>query len=280
LSAIDLSEIKIDEPYAIGLLARVDVNGMTTYIFSIRDDDNVLPDRYTVQDNETKLNIEFPYDWERVSITYGSLSITRAVNSSRYNSTTFPDDWILASEHTLRTIRPELKDKWSFIVVGKPTEDTMENLKDFNTMEIPNILTFYSKGTKQLEKILWVIVVITSILIMLLIYTTMSIEIEYRKKDIGILRSLGATRKTIGVIFLSQSIIIAIIGILIGFVIGIILSYGIASFSVHMNIKALFEIVIPVYTLFIIFVITLIASIIGSLIPIYKATKITVKEIM
>jgi len=87
------------------------------------------------------------------------------------------------------------------------------------TRDIP---AFYAAGLPQLNKFLHVVVglsaVISSLVILLAMYTT----ITERTREIGILKSLGASKKFIISAIEKEALLISVMGVIVGF----ILSYG------------------------------------------------------
>ncbi len=117
---------------------------------------------------------------------------------------------------------------------------------------------------------------ITSSLMMLVLEKT---------KDVAILRSFGATPKNIKNIFIRQAIIIGAIGIIIGDVLGIVLSfllkkyhfielpktvYYITTIPVDINIKYIVGITLVSFLLIIL----------SSLYPAHKASKVNIIEVL
>ncbi len=65
---------------------------------------------------------------------------------------------------------------------------------------------------------------------MFIIYNTFAIAVTQRRSEIGILRSLGATRAQIRTLFLTESAIAGLLGTLVGILFGILLAHGMAGY--------------------------------------------------
>ena len=63
-----------------------------------------------------------------------------------------------------------------------------------------------------------------------IIFNTFSIAVAQRRSEIGILRALGATRRQIRTLFLSESVLIGIAGSLAGIGLGILMARGMAGY--------------------------------------------------
>ena len=106
----------------------------------------------------------------------------------------------------------------------------------------------------------------------------MSIELIEKKREIGIMRSLGASSRTIFYIFFSQTLLIATIGAALGLIAGILTSYSVTSFGVHLGYKTMFVVDVPQLLVAAALLMAFAASIAGGIFPIYRATRMRVTE--
>ena len=69
------------------------------------------------------------------------------------------------------------------------------------------------------------------------VMTTMTTSVIERRKEIGLMKSVGAENKRIGALFISEATIIGIIGGILGYTVGIILSQiiGLSVFGTSIN---------------------------------------------
>lgn len=111
-----------------------------------------------------------------------------------------------------------------------------------------------------------------------LIYNTVTFSVVQRRPVIGILRSLGTTRRQIFVLILSETMILGSIGTSLGLVAGIILGQGtvrlvsqtINDLYFRMNVA---NVAIPVASLYKGAAIGIGASLVAALVPSYEATR-------
>jgi lipoprotein-releasing system permease protein len=138
-----------------------------------------------------------------------------------------------------------------------------------------NIFTWIDLQKKPIPIILALIIIVAAFNI---VGTLLMIVLE-KTKSIGILKSMGAKRKQIILIFLYQGIFLAIIGIILGN----ILAYALSYLQLHFNIITIpssvymmssVPILLSINTFILVSAITLILCILASVIPSFIASKI------
>jgi lipoprotein-releasing system permease protein len=77
------------------------------------------------------------------------------------------------------------------------------------------------------KKVMFIILMLITVVAALNIISTLVMVVLEKTKDIGILRSIGATRLSIGIIFSLQGMLIALVGVVLGIVGGVLISVNI-----------------------------------------------------
>jgi putative ABC transport system permease protein len=128
-------------------------------------------------------------------------------------------------------------DNCTFVMVRveKPemVEGVLQTVREFypanrfiRTSELPEL---FSQGMKPVEVFLDVVIglalVISTLVILLAMYTT----IIERTREIGILKSLGASKSFIVMVIEKEAAIISAVGVLVGFVLSVFGKYGIEA---------------------------------------------------
>ena len=124
-----------------------------------------------------------------------------------------------------------------------------------------NILT-------KIQDMMFLVTIVALIASALGVMTTMTTSVIERRKEIGLMKSIGSDNASIITLFLSESAIIGIIGGIIGFLIGIILSQFIGMSVFNTSIAARVE-VLPI-----VIGISMGISLLASLLPVKRATKV------
>jgi putative ABC transport system permease protein len=98
--------------------------------------------------------------------------------------------------------------------------------------DLPN---YYAKGIPALHTFLNVVVGLAVIISTLVTMLTMYTSVMERTRQIGILKSLGASRPLIASLVASEALVITVVGVVAGFAIAAIASYGIVNFA-HLGV--------------------------------------------
>ncbi|UCG70968.1 MAG: ABC transporter permease [Thermoplasmata archaeon] len=283
-SEIDLTVIdEIPGEFAACLITVANVYEIETRVLSLEDPhnilgggninlvDEVLPGAgFDIGENTTELEI---------TTDHSSISINITERYNPYTSVIFPDNWIIASETTVRNLNPTLNEGYSFVVV--PGNNTMaieylEN-KGYNVMESVSIVEFFELGFYQVEGNLWGVVISSAIIIVILVYNVMRIETEYRVPDIKIIKYLGASPWTVMYVFIAQALFISGIGAIFGLAMGIIAANAVVSLSQLMGLTSVLVPQVTPYIIGIPIIMTVFAGLIGGFFPAYRASKTTIR---
>ncbi len=147
-------------------------------------------------------------------------------------------------------------------------------LPDTRITTINQIVSTQIQTNQLMRKISFVFLVIIIIVGAITIGNYMWANVEERRREIGILITIGTKRSAIYRLFLSKAVILGVVGGLGGFIVGtgaaMILGPQLAGLSVSP---------IPVYLLFSVGVAVLIA-LLGSILPVYRAARFDPAVIM
>lgn len=128
--------------------------------------------------------------------------------------------------------------------------------------------------TKKIQNLMAVISVLSLLISSICITSLLSSEIYKRKKEIGLLKALGASAASIYLLFVSEIFIVCIISSLLGALGGYILSFiiGYQIFGSYIGISLM---VLPLSVVF-----GLIICIVGSILPLKSVIKLLPVEVL
>jgi len=193
------------------------------------------------------------------------------------------DSIIFMDLHKLQKITNSI-DKVNFVEVsalcsGCPIDDIVKQIKS----KLPNTeINAVQKMVKQrmsaisfVEKLATILSAIIIFIACFMLAIFMLSSVTERKKEIGILRSIGYSKPNIFTIFITEALFIGIISGLIGYIGGYYLSFKILELlNITETINLSFSLL---ENIFVVVSVGLIAVLSSSL-PAYKATKITPSE--
>jgi ABC-type antimicrobial peptide transport system permease subunit len=268
--------------FAACLITVANVSGIETRVLAIEDSNHILDCSNIKLENEILpgSGIDFK-NATQLNLTSSSSTLSLNVTSryKPYNSSIFPDNWILAPKDTVRSLNPLLSNSYSFIIIPEDNQQALDYLQknDYKAMPSVGIVKFFELGFYQVENNLWGVVISSSVIIIILIYNIMSIETQYRVPDIKIIKYLGASPQTVTYVFLFQAIFICGVGAVLGLALGIIAANSIVSLSQLLGFSSVLVPQVTIYIVSLPIAIAVIAGLIGGFIPAYKASKTTIR---
>lgn len=120
----------------------------------------------------------------------------------------------------------------------------------------------------KIENMMFLVTIVALLASALGVMTTMTTSVIERRKEIGLMKSIGAENKRIILLFLSEATIIGILGGFAGYVIGLILSQFIGMSVFNTSISPTLE-VIPI-----VLGISVGVSLLASILPVRKAVNV------
>lgn len=173
---------------------------------------------------------------------------------------------------------------------GFTSEQVMENLKrvvgDRAKVEFP------AEKSKRIQRMLRGIHILLDVLsitalfvAMFLIFNTVSISVVQRRREIGILRAIGGSRRAIMLLFLMESAIMGFLGGIVGIFAGYFLAKAlvkvilqlISNLNITLQLK---EVTLTLQTSIYAVIVGIIVSILAALYPAREASKVDPLEVM
>lgn len=164
------------------------------------------------------------------------------------------------------------EEKQDYAFIKEITENKKEIYYDYNNM-ILAVADRYQEAISVMSQILLYTSIVLIIISMFQIYTLISQSIENKKKDIGILRSLGAQIKDISKIFVGESLILASISAFLAILINLIFIL-VANHILKTHYSLPLTLLIFSYKqILIIILIAFVSAFLSSIIPVYFYSK-------
>jgi lipoprotein-releasing system permease protein len=168
------------------------------------------------------------------------------------------------------------------ITNSERVKQILQSKIDLNNYKIETWYDFHQELYSVMQVERWAAYIILSLIIAVATFNilgSLSMSVIEKKRDIGILRSMGATEKSILRIFMFEGLLIGLIGTLLGVVIG----YGICYIQIHFNIYPLdpsqykinsLPVEVRVSDFFSVCGVSMLLSFLASLFPAKRAAKV------
>jgi putative ABC transport system permease protein len=153
-------------------------------------------------------------------------------------------------------------------------EEIEEKLPNIDAKSVGQVEKAQMDLLNKINRMMLLITIIALLASALGVMTTMTTSVVERTKEIGMMKAIGAEDRKIAALFLSEAIIIGILGGLIGYIIGIVIAQNIGE-SVFQSPITPILIVLPLILLLSIGV-----TILSSILPVRRALRIEPAEVI
>nr|AAZ32445.1 probable ABC transporter [uncultured euryarchaeote Alv-FOS1] len=244
-------------------LASAKINNQSTYIFAVVDPMHLLGYGFQPELNHIipgkELNIK-----DHANVTFLGLSMNMSVDKSK-SLKFFPEYWAVVNRTYFKEQNP------NFLIVTHKV-----SAQGYSVLPMTALTQFYEKTAEDVTFDLMLIDMITIVVIYLFINALLSAEIRDSVKKIAIMRAIGSTKKNIGGIYLLRALYIGSVGMVIGFALGVILSYFLAAVIPLSGMLTYFTISVPHIVFIVDILISTVGSFFAALIPVSRAIKIKI----
>ena len=148
-----------------------------------------------------------------------------------------------------------------------------ENIPDIEVTTVKQVEKATMQILEDINSMMFLITIVALLASALGVMTTMTTSVVERRKETGMMKAIGAEDRKIAILFLSEAVIIGIIGGIIGYFVGSILAQYIGDSVFHSPIHP------ELMVLPIVIGIALGVTIIASAIPVRRAMKIEPAEV-
>ena len=160
--------------------------------------------------------------------------------------------------------------------VGRALErDLAEPFPNIDVQDRPGYLQAREQTVDQFLNVFIALLLLSEVIAVLGIVNTLMLSVYERTREVGLLRTVGTTRRQIWAMVCGESVIIAVIGCMLGVLLGLLWGWGITqalsgqfvdTFSVPEGQLALF------------LVASVIAGLVAALLPAWHASRLDVLE--
>lgn len=264
-------ELPSGEELALGLFVEVIVSETETrtMAFSVRDPGSVLKETLVAPEGAVLSGPGHSYPTQ---VTLVAASSVVAQVPGKYSSTMFPSSWLLGNETLLRALSGTAQG-FNFAIARDISAGASAALTSdgFAVQPLIGIIEFLHSGMEEIRSdAMWVLLP-SAFVIAVLAYSFIGAETSDRRHDIGIIKTIGAGRRRILWLLVTNALVISAWGGLLGLALGIVLSYGTSTLASSL-FTSVFVVKASERLLLYAFVVTVGAAVVGALLPALRMT--------
>jgi hypothetical protein len=202
-------------------------------------------------------------------------SVAVAVEAIYVSSILIPPDWMIVSAGDIASLDSGHAGNCSFVVLAEGNEAGRASLQSLglNTQNSMSVINFFEKGIYQIEGALWGLIGITSVIVGLLVYSTLTIEVGVRKSDIRLLKKMGAGPGRVAGLFVGRGFYLALCGAAAGVAAGCLAANVLISLAAARGLTTLIVPKADLFSIAVPFAIILVAGLAGAAIPSISAAR-------
>lgn len=143
----------------------------------------------------------------------------------------FPEDWAYVRADLLIGMNSTRGGPIQAILVTEALDPALARALGLARLEVVGAIGFVRGGIAQVQASLRILAVIVAVVIGLLVYAAMSLEVHERAREIRILRSLGASPRTVARVYEARALLLALVGGLLGAALGVVAAHAVVSLA-------------------------------------------------
>ncbi|MEP6658644.1 MAG: FtsX-like permease family protein [Acidimicrobiales bacterium] len=212
-----------------------------------------------------------------------TLTLAATVDDTKIQSITQGSTWLVSTDTYDQGFRDPVD--FQLFVKLKPganldkvSDDITKVLKDYPTAELQDKVQYKRSVGDQLNKFVSLILLLLALSIVIAMFgiaNTLMLSIYERRRELGLLRAVGMTKAQTRSTIRWESVIMAVLGTLLGLAIGVI--FGVAIMRALRD-QGFTVLVVPVGTLIVVTVIAAAFGVLAAIRPSIKAARLDVLE--
>lgn len=239
-------------------------------VFSVSDPGGVLDETFSASGQEVKVGMSVPISG---NVTFVAETSQEATVVSRFSSSMFPSTWVLGSEGMVAALAGSGTEEANLALSEWLTDEERSRLESagFSVQPMVSIVEFLDSSVAELESDAYWVLVPSAFVIAVLAYSFIGAEVADKRREVGIIKTIGASRRRVFSYLLAESALMCAYGGALGLALGIVMSYAVSTFASHI-FSSVFVIEIEEVLLLMAFSVTVCAGILGAIIPTVRMT--------
>jgi hypothetical protein len=183
----------------------------------------------------------------------------------------FPDDWAYVRADLLAAMDPFHGGFVQGILVAEPIDAATVHALGLTKLETVGAIGFVRGGVAQVQSSLRILALVVAVVIGLLVYAAMALEVHQRAPEIRILRSLGASPRSVAGVYEAQALLLAFAGAILGAALGIAVAHAVVSIAPVAGLPNLVILAPPLGAVALTLLVALGAALVAGLVPSRRA---------
>ncbi len=150
--------------------------------------------------------------------------------------------------------------------------------RDFPNAEVRDQVEFKAEQKRQVNQALGLVSVLLLLAIFIAflgIVNTLALSVLERTRELGLLRAVGMARRQVGAMIRGESVIISVMGAIIGLAVGVVFGWALVA---DLSGQGISELVVPVVRLLAYVLVAGVLGVIAALFPARRAARLDVLE--
>jgi putative ABC transport system permease protein len=160
------------------------------------------------------------------------------------------------------------------VAAGRAIEETLGD--DFPNIDVLTREQYKSDQESAIDRFLAVTVallLLAEIIAVLGIVNTLALSVFERTHELGLLRAVGTSRRQVRRMIRGESVVIALIGGVVGTAIGLVWGW---AFTTALESQGITQVSIPVVQLVVFVGLSMVAGVVAALVPAWRASRLDV----
>jgi hypothetical protein len=183
----------------------------------------------------------------------------------------FPDDWAYVRADLLAAMDPVRGGSVQGILVADPIEAATVQALGLTKLETVGAIGFVRGGVAQVQASLRILAAVVAVVIGLLVYAAMALEVHQRAPEIRILRSLGASPRSVAGVYEAHAMVLALSGAALGAALGIVVAHAVVALAPVAGLPNLVILAPPLGAVGLTLLVALGAALVAGLVPSRRA---------
>ena len=186
----------------------------------------------------------------------------------------FPDTWAWVRPELLTAAGGVQGMSTQAVITPSPLDPALVSRLGLTPLTTIGGIGFARGSVQEARAAVDALALLVAVVIGLLVYSAMGLEVQQRRQEIRVLRSLGASSSAVAAVYEGQAVVLGLVGATLGSALGIVLAHAIVSFAPLLGMPNLITLPAPAAAVAFVYLLTLVAAVLAGLVPSTRAVRL------